>query len=198
MKDIKKALELRKNLKKKKPVFLKQDAHKKDRLKKNWRQPKGRHSKLRMKLRGHGRHPSIGYSSPTIVRGLTPAGLREIHVNTLSDLKNVKKGDGIVLGRTIGLKKKIELLKKIEEQQLTILNLRDIQRFIQEAEQKRLAKKKESVKREEEKKQAKEEAVKKAEEKKKEEEKKTEEEIKKEEEEAAKEEARKKSMQQPV
>lgn len=198
MKDLKKALELRKNIKKKKPNFLKQDAYKKDKLKKNWRRPRGRHSKLRMKLKGHGEHPSMGYSSPTMVRGLSPEGLREIHVNTLGDLKKVKKGDGIILGSTIGLKKKLELLKKIEEQALTVLNLRDITKFIEKSEAKLSEKKKESKKKEEDKKQAKEEAIKKAEEKKKEEEKKTEEELKKEEEDEAKEEARKRSMQQPV
>ncbi len=150
MKDFKKSLELRKKLKKKKPVFLKQDAHKKVKLKKNWRQPKGRHSKMRLKLRGYRKHPSVGYSSPTLVRGLSPEGLREIHVNTLGDLKKVKKGDGIILGSTIGLKKKLELLKQIEEQKLTVLNLRDITKFIEKSEEKLSVKKKESKKREEE------------------------------------------------
>lgn len=198
MKDLKKDLELRDKLKSKKPVFLKQDSYKKAKLEKNWRQPTGRHSKLRMKRKGHGKHPSIGYSSPRTVRGLNPQGLRIIHVHNLEDLKKVQKGEGIVIGGTVGLRKKIDLLKRIEELKLTIVDLRDISKFIKAAEEKMSAKKKESKKKEEEKKQSKEEALRKAEEKKKEEEKKTEDEKKKEEEEEAKEEARKKAMQQPV
>ncbi len=198
MKNLKEALELREKLKSKKPVFLKQDAYKKVKLEENWRQPRGRHSKMRMKLKGHGKHPSIGYSSPRITRGLNPKGLKEIRVHTLEELNNVKKGEGVIIGGTVGLKKKIELLKKIEELKLTIVNLKDVSKFIKEAEEKLMAKKKESQKKEEEKKQAKEEAIRKAEEKKKEEEKKTEEEKKKEEEDKNKEEARKRAMQQPA
>lgn len=199
MKELEKALELKKVLKKKKPVFLKQDAHKKAKLKKNWRQPKGRHSKMRLKLASYRKQPSAGYSVPRIVRGLNPQGIKEVHVHNLEDLKNVKKGEGILIGKTVGLKKKIELLKKIKElKDLTVLNVKDIDKFIKETEERVLAKKKESEKREEDKKKSKEEAIKKAEEKKKEEEKKTEEEKKAEEEEQAKQEARQKSMQQPM
>lgn len=199
MKDLKQALELREKLKEKKPVFLKQDAHKKAKLKKNWRQPQGRHSKMRLKLRSYRKHPSIGYASPRIVKGLTPEGLKEVHVYNLEDLKNVGKGEGIIIGRTVGLRKKLNLLKKIKEKKdLKLLNVKDIEKFIKETEEKFLAKKKESKKREEEKKKSKEEAIKKAEEKKKKEEKKTEEEKEKEAEEKVKEEARQKAMQMPV
>lgn len=198
MKELKEALELRTELKKKKPVFLKQDAHKKAKLKKNWRQPKGRHSKMRLKLRSYRKQPSSGYSSPKLVRGLSPQGIKEVHVYNLEDLKKVQKEEGILIGRTVGLRKKLTLLKKIKELKLTLLNVKDIEKFIKEAEEKLSVKKKESKEREEEKKKSKEEAVKKAEEKKKEEEKKTDDEKKKEEEEKAKQESRQKAMQQPT
>lgn len=198
MKDVKKALELRNELKKNKPVFLKQDAHKKAKLKKNWRQPKGRHSKMRLKLRSYRKQPSQGYSSPRIVRGLNPQGIKEVHVYNIEDLNKLKKGKGAIIGKTVGLKKKIDILKKIQELKLTILNVKDITKFLKEAEERISAKKKESEKKEEDKKKSKEEALKKAEEKKKEEEKKTEKEKKTEEEEQSKKEARQKAMQQPV
>ena len=199
MKDLKKALELKKVLKKKKPVFLKQDAHKKAKLKKNWRQPRGRHSKMRLKLGSYRKHPSVGYSLPRIVRGLNPQGIKEVHVHNVEDLKNVQKGEGIIISKTVGLRKKIAILKRIKElKDLTVLNVKDIDKFLKKTEERFLAKKKESKKREEEKKKSKEEALKKAEEQKKEEEKKTEEEKKEELEEEAKKEARQKSMQQPM
>jgi len=199
MKDAKKALELRNAMKKKKPVFLKQDAHKKSKLKKNWRQPRGRHSKIRLKLKSYKKQPSMGYSSPRIVRGLNPKGFKEVHVYNLADLSKIQKDEVILIGRTIGLKKKLEILKKIKESKdMTVSNVKDIDKFIKEAEERLSSKKKESDKKEEEKKKSKEEALKKAEEKKKEEEKKTEEEKKEEGEKKEKEESRQKSMQQPV
>lgn len=94
MKDLKKALECRKEIKKRKPVFLKQDAQKKAKLEKNWRQPTGRHSKMRLKKKGRRKQPSMGYSSPKIVRGLNPQGIREVHVHNLGDLKKSRKTKG--------------------------------------------------------------------------------------------------------
>ena len=199
MKDLKDDLELRNALKRKKPVFLKQDAHKKSKLKKNWRRPRGRHSKMRFRLASYRKRPNVGYSSPRSVRGLNPKGFREVHVYNLEDLDKVQKNEVVVIGRIVGLKKQVALLKKIKElKDLTVLNVKDVDKFIKETEEKLQAKKKESAEKEKEKKKSKEEAVKKAEEKKKEEEKKTEEEKKKEEEDKAQKESRQKSMQKPV
>ncbi len=199
MKDKKEALELRKLKKSKKPVFLKQDAHKKAKLKNNWRQPKGRQSKMRLKKKGYRKQPSVGYSSPRLVRGLNPQGLREVHVFNLEDLSKVQPGDGIVIGSTVGVRKKLEILKKVKElKDLNVINVKDVDAFIKSVEDKLLAKKKESKERAEKKKKLKEEAIKRAEEKKKEEEKKTEEEKKEELEEIKKQKERQKSMQQPI
>lgn len=199
MKDTKEALELRNALKRKKPNFLRQDAHKKAKLDNNWRRPRGRHSKMRFGLASYRKKPATGYGSPKLVKGLNSEGLKEVHVYNLEDLKNVQKNEGIVIGKTVGLKKKITILKKIKElKDLIILNVKNLDKFIKEAEEKLQAKKKVSEEREKEKKKSKEESVKKAEDKKKEEEKKTEEEKKKKEEDKAQKEARQKSMQKPV
>lgn len=196
---MKKDLELRNKLKKKKPVFLKQDAHKKAKLAKNWRQPKGRHSKMRLKLASYRKQPSAGYSSPKTVRGLNALGLKEVKVESLKDLENIKKDEGVVIGKTVGQKKKVEILKRIQEMKnITVINIKNIEEFIKESEKKLKSKKEESKEREEEKKKSKEEALKRAEEKKKEEEKKTEEAKDKEEEDQEKKEARQKAMQQPI
>ena len=49
MNDIQRLLELRKRIKRKKPEFIRQDAHKKKSLESKWRKPKGLHSKMREK-----------------------------------------------------------------------------------------------------------------------------------------------------
>lgn len=195
---MKELLELRRKLKKKKPKFLRQDAHKVKKLAKKWRQPKGRHSKMRFKLRSYRKQPSMGYSSPRKVRGLDSKGRIEVIVNNITDLEKIKENCIIVIGSTVGTKKKVLILKKIQEKKLQVKNVKDIEAFIKEAEEKLKKKKEESKKKETEKKKSKEEAIKKAEEKKKEEEKKTDEEKEKEKEEKEKKEARDRSMQQPV
>ena len=47
----KKMLELRAKLKKKKPRFIRQDAHKIKRIDKSWRKPRGKDSKIKQNLK---------------------------------------------------------------------------------------------------------------------------------------------------
>ena len=129
-----KLLELRKNIKSKKPDFLRQDAHKVKKLDQNWRIPKGRHSKMRFRLRGYRKSPSMGYSSPIEVRGLNKDGLKEVLVNNIKDLGKINDNEIAVLSSSMGLRKRIEVLKKAKEQKLIVSNIKDIDSFINNIE----------------------------------------------------------------
>lgn len=137
-------LELRKKLKRKKPKFIRQEGYKLARLEKVWRTPRGHDSKLRRKHSGKRKQPSIGYSSPKEVRHLHPSGLKPIVVKTISDLKNIKSNEGVIVAKHLGIKKKIELIKKIQELKLHLLDL-NAEEYILKI-QERLQKKKEAKK----------------------------------------------------
>jgi len=128
-------LKLRKAIKRKKPFFKRQESQIK-RLAVKWRSPKGGQSKLRKAKKSHGHKPSSGYSSPKAVRGLNKEGIKEILVQKLDDLTNIEKDAGIIIAKTVGLKKKIILLKKIKELKLKILNIKDIDAYIAKGEEK--------------------------------------------------------------
>ncbi len=115
-------LEHRKRVKKRKPTFLRQDVAL-TRLTKKWRRPRGIDSKRRLRKDGHQKRPSIGYSSPSDVRGLTQQGLREIVINNPEQLKNVTKDHSVIVGRTVGTKKRLAIINKAKELKLTIANL---------------------------------------------------------------------------
>lgn len=146
-----KLLELRKKIKAKKPTFLRQDFQRK-KLKTKWRQPKGIHSKLRTKFKGHVKHPSMGFSSPKAVRFLHPSGFKEILVANLSQLKDIKPDEGIIIASLVGMKKKLELLKKIKELKLRLLNIKNIDETITKIEDLMKKKKSEKIKAKEQKK----------------------------------------------
>jgi len=175
---MKKLLGLRNKMKAKKPVFLRQDGHKLKKLKKNWRRPKGRDSKMRYGFRSYRLSPSMGYSSPKSVRGLNRDGLKEIVVNNLKDLDRVIESNFVVIGSCVGLKKKLEILKKIKELKLNC-NIKNIDEFVKKSLDALEKKKAQAKKKSELKEKAKKEALKKQSAKKKEE-KQTEEEIKEE------------------
>ena len=104
----------------KKTKFLRNEGTKKIRLgrgvRKNqkWRKAKGRHSKIRLGIKGKGRRPKIGYSA---------GGIRNSDriVFNVGGLEGVKKGEKILIGK-IGLKKRKGIVEEAGKKGIKILN----------------------------------------------------------------------------
>ena len=123
MSRLERLLRLRRILKRKKPEFLRQNWFRFKKLGEKWRRPKGRHSKLRRRIKGRGFVPHPGYGSPKAVRGLHPSGLVEVRVFNSSQLEGLDpKIHAVKIASTIGRKKRIEIMKKAEELGLRVLN----------------------------------------------------------------------------
>ena len=117
-------LELRNKIKDKKPDFIRQDNPKRMKLNDKWRKPKGIHSKIRHHFKGRRKMPSPGYKSPKKVKGLHASGLGIVAVYSLNNLQKIKnESEGIVVSKNIGMKKKLEILKKAKELGIAVLNL---------------------------------------------------------------------------
>jgi large subunit ribosomal protein L32e len=125
--DIKKALELRRAKRAKQRRFLRQDAHKRPKLKKAWRKPRGYQSKMRMRRRGYARARSQGFGAPRIIEGLTRSGQRPVVVATIAalDALDVKR-DCAILAGSLGGRRREQLLLRAKERKIAILNARDI------------------------------------------------------------------------
>lgn len=133
---MKSQLELRKEIKNRKPTFSKQDSHKKARLSKSWRRPKGIQSKMRLGIKGYARCPEIGWGSPKSVKGLSPEGLVEVKVESMKDIEGIDaKTQGAVIGGTVGKLKKIQLVKALSEKKITILNVKNPADFLKSVEE---------------------------------------------------------------
>jgi large subunit ribosomal protein L32e len=146
-------LELRRKLKAKKPNFRRADAHKKAKLGNAYRKPKGLQNKMRLSKKGYRKTIKVGYGSPRQVKDLTRDGLRQIRVCSMKDLLTVNpKTDGAELSRTLGMKKKLVLIAKALELKIKILNVKEPQKFIDEANKKVEDKKAKKVARDEKKK----------------------------------------------
>ena len=117
-------LELRSKIKNKKPDFIRQDTHKRNRLSIKWRKPKGIHSKIRHHFKGHRKIPSPGYKSPIKVKSLHTSGLKIINVCSAEDILKInRETEGIIISKTVGKRKRLEILKKAKELNIDILNL---------------------------------------------------------------------------
>lgn len=146
--DTERLLEIRRKIKSRKPEFIRQDYHKKPGLKRKWRKPKGLHSKLRLNKRGKYKNVSKGYRSPRQVRGLHKTGLEERRVDNINQLHGLDhKRHGIIISSATGRKNRIGILKKSKELGFDVLNIRDPDAYIKNAEQE-IAEKKKSKKEE--------------------------------------------------
>ncbi len=136
MADIKRLLDVRKGIKRRKPHFQKTDAHKKARLEHKWKKPRGIHSKRRENRKGYQITVRTGFGSPGDVKGLHRSGLMFRVINTPSELaKFDPKIEGIVLGSQVGMKKRVEIIRKALEIKATILNMKEPQKFLTETQE---------------------------------------------------------------
>ncbi len=121
----------------KKLKFTRQDAHKKVRLGNKWRKPKGLHSKMRLSFKGYNKTVSIGYGSQKNTRGLDKSGLKIIIIKSLKSFERIDaKKECIAIAKTMGLKKKIEVLKQAMKKGIKVVNVKDINAFLEAVEEK--------------------------------------------------------------
>lgn len=109
-------------------AFLRSDTNRHSRLGKNrkrlqkWRRPRGRHNKIRRKRTGYPSRVEIGFKQATATTGLID-NKQPLLVHNLAELARATSKNCIIIAR-IGAKKKMELLKKIDEMKLTVVNMR--------------------------------------------------------------------------
>ncbi len=121
--ELSKKLRLRKNMKRKKPKFRRQEWFRYKRLGESWRRPRGLQSKLRKNLKYRINRVRVGYKAPVEVRGLHSSGFKEILVYNRSDLEKLNpKLEAARIGHSVGTKKRIEIEEYADELGIRILN----------------------------------------------------------------------------
>ncbi len=109
----------------KKPKFKRQESWRYKRVKASWRRPRGIDSKMRQKVKGWPSSPEAGYSSPKKTRGFHPSGYVEVHVQTVEDISAIDpENQAIRIGRTVGGKKRVEILILADKRGIHVLNPR--------------------------------------------------------------------------
>jgi large subunit ribosomal protein L32e len=132
----KKALELRRHVKKSKPKFVRQESWRYKRLKENWRRPRGLDNKMRRKIKGWPPTVTTGYRGPKVSRGLHPSGYREVLVYNLKELKGINpKTHAIKIAHTVGNRKRAKILAEARKKKMTILNLKEAKEVAKEEEE---------------------------------------------------------------
>lgn len=151
-------LAIKKLLKTKQPAFLRRNfkKNKRSRVAGNWRAPRGLHNKLRRRRRGIGQWVMPGYKMPKRVRGLTREGLLPVLAENLHQVKALAaEKHALILKSSVGIKKRMEMVKEAVQKKMTIINLKDPAAWLKKMEAV-LDEKKKAKKQKEEKKETKE------------------------------------------
>ena len=120
---VKDALLLRKKISKTRPKFQRQESWRYDRIKINWRKPKGFDSKMRIQKKGWPAIVKIGYRGPKSARGLHPSGFYDKLIYNIDELNILNpETDAIRISSKIGKRYKLTIVNKAEKLGFHILN----------------------------------------------------------------------------
>ncbi len=105
------------------PDFNRQDHHKKKRVPKSWRRPRGQLSKQRKGVKGKGASVEAGFRTPKAVRGRHPSGFEEVRVHNVDDLEGVD-GDteAVRIASKVGGRKRERIEEVAEDRKIRVLN----------------------------------------------------------------------------
>lgn len=118
-------IEVRKEMKARRPHFKRHDRNKLARLARSgWRKSvQGHDNKNRNRYGGNEKSPCPGYGSPRLVRGMHASGLFEIIVHNANELKDVDaKKYAVRIAATVGNKKKAEVVEAARKLNFKVLN----------------------------------------------------------------------------
>ena len=127
------SLKIRAAIKRKKPHFIREESSKIKKLSRiGWRKPRGWHNKMRHGFKGHRRCVEVGWGSPREVKGLHRSGMEMVVVFNPKQLEAINsEKQGIIIGSTVGARKKIEIINAALKNKIAILNYREPVKFIE-------------------------------------------------------------------
>ena len=110
-------------LKLKRPRFVRQESWRYVRLKPNWRRPRGKDSKMRLQIKGWPPLVKVGYRTPRAYRNLHPSGFKEVLVYRPEDLQDLDPEiHAVRIAGSVGMRKRLLIVEEAEKLGIKILN----------------------------------------------------------------------------
>jgi len=117
------AMKVRRDISNKRPDFYRQEWYRYKRLPKQWRKPRGSHSKRRVHTGYRVNVARVGYRGPREARGLHPSGFEEVLVHNPRELRNVDpEKQAARIGHGVGSRKRDLIINRADEKGIRILN----------------------------------------------------------------------------
>ena len=119
----KRLMDLKLDMARKQPAFLRQEWFRYSRLGKKWRKPRGLHSKMRKNMKYRPPMARVGYGKPAAVRGRHPSGFEEIIVHNVRDVEDINPAkEAVRIASAVGYRKRKDILILADEKNIRVLN----------------------------------------------------------------------------
>ncbi|GGP21262.1 50S ribosomal protein L32e [Thermocladium modestius] len=116
-------IRLRLLMERREPKWMRMNSWLNRKLQGAWRRPKSLDNKIKKQRKGYPPLVKSGYGKPKLVRGLHPTGYEEVIVHNVKELDSIDpRRQAIRIARTIGLRKRIEIIRKATEKGIRVLN----------------------------------------------------------------------------
>ncbi len=121
---VRRLLELRNEMSRRRPRFVRMNSWYLKRLEDSWRSPRrSLDNKIRLQRKGFPPMVKIGYRGPSAVRGLHPSGYEEVLVHNVEELEGLDPGrQAARIAGTVGRRKRVEIIRRAEELGIRVLN----------------------------------------------------------------------------
>lgn len=102
--------------------FEREDSHKKKSIPGSWKNPEGKHSRVRLEEKGARPKPKAGYRTNKEERGKHPSGYNDVLVHRPEDLEKLQEDDAARIASGVGGRKRETIIEKAVDNDIKVLN----------------------------------------------------------------------------
>merc|ERR1712066_848981 len=112
-------------VKKRTKKFTRHQSDRYDKVKRNWRKPKGIDNRVRRKFKGMYKMPNIGYGSSSVTRHMMPSGFKKVLIHNVKELEVLmmsNKTYAAEIARGVSAKNRKTLIERAAQLAIRVTN----------------------------------------------------------------------------
>merc|ERR1712112_480774 len=112
-------------VKKRTKKFTRHQSDRYDKVKRNWRKPKGIDNRVRRKFKGMYKMPNIGYGSSSVTRHMMPTGFKKVLIHNVKELEFLmmsNKTYAAEIARGVSAKNRKTLIERAAQLAIRVTN----------------------------------------------------------------------------